>query len=213
MKTICLLLALLSICSAWDYLLFVQYWPGCWIADSNLNETDFTNNYFVVHGIWPEDTNGSYPSYCNSSAKFELSVLDPIYSNLTKYWTDFENPVEFWEHEYYKHATCAASDPLLGTEFDYFNTGLVLQERYDLYQYLADYGIYPSNFMLYQTQYIYDAIRKNINVEYVLTCDTNEILDEIIICLDTNLNPINCPKNEMNQMCQSGMITINVVYS
>jgi ribonuclease T2 len=185
---------LLSLFAMWDYLLFVQYWPGCWIVNEHLHGTNFTNNHFNVHGIWPEYYNGSYPQFCNTTQKFNASQLTPIYNDLTTYWTDYLNATAFWEHEYSRHGICAQNDILLSTEFKFFNTGLALREKYDLYNYLSNSGIYPSNNTTYPISKIYTAIENVIQKKIVITCEKG-IMDEIILCMDSTLELIDCPTN------------------
>jgi|AntRauTorckE6833_2_1112554.scaffolds.fasta_scaffold120191_1 ribonuclease T2 len=79
----------------WDYILFVQVWPGSWIYEDH-SKYNFTNDYFTVHGLWPEYNNGKYPQFCNKTERFNLTKLDPIRNELEKYWTNFKNPIKFW---------------------------------------------------------------------------------------------------------------------
>lgn len=47
-----------------------------------------------------------------------MQRLEPIRKSLTAYWPTLypSNTLEsFWEHEFEKHGTCAASDPTLAT--------------------------------------------------------------------------------------------------
>jgi len=210
-----LLLMWITMVMSWDYLMFVQYWPGTWIAQDHVTNSGFTNNYFNVHGIWPENDNGTYPAYCQKHAHFDPSVLKLIWSDLTTYWTDYENAPDFWKHEYLKHGTCAASDPILATELEFFSAGLSLRQTYDLYQILTNNNIYPSNEQSYDTTEILNTVSQAIGTNVALTCDDtyddNSLLDEIIICLDANLNPIDCP-NSLNQ-CSSSSVYLNVINS
>ena len=194
----------------WDYLLYVQYWPALWIERSHLNDTGFTNDYFDIHGIWPEYYNGSYPSYCNKSAIFNVQVLKSIYTNLTKYWTDYRNAETFWKHEFYKHATCLGPNNIFRSEFDFFNNGLILRNKYNLFEILSRNNIYPSNVNKYSKNNIFNAVKSFINYEVAITCDHKKaILNEIIICMDAKLNLINCPR--MHNDCNHEYIFINMV--
>ena len=207
MNTILLLLFLPLIC-AWDYLLFVQYWPGSWIEHDHIKNSNFTNDHFNIHGIWPEYYNGSYPEFCNKSAIFDEKQLAPIRNNLTLYWTDYRNSEEFWKHEFYRHGTCAETDDLLSTELEFFTTGLELREKYNLYTYLSNSNIYPTNNNTYSLKNIYDAIQNQTINNIAITCK-DDILDQIILCLNPNLNLIDCP-SYLNT-CQTVLIKYNFI--
>lgn len=183
----------------WNYLLFVQFWPVTWIQNESITNANFTNDHFNIHGIWPQYYNGSYPQFCNNNTVFNTSVLGPIMDNLTIYWTDYVNASAFWQHEFMKHGTCAASDPLLASENVFFETALALRNRYDIYKYLAENRIYPANDITYKTEYIRDTIRDRVGKKIAITCSNNK-LDEIILCMDKDLNLIDCPDNITN--CQ-----------
>src|SRR5579872_3719305 len=107
----------------WDYLMFVQLWPSSWLIEDHNHNYNFTNNYFTIHGVWPEYFNGSWPQSCSKSKYFNFSRVEPIHSNLTTYWTNFINPSSFWQHEYLTHLTCINSSDLVG-DYDYFEYGL-----------------------------------------------------------------------------------------
>ena len=192
MNKLVLLLFFIGSCMAWDYLMFVQYWPTTWINRDHIKNTNFTNDHFNVHGIWPQYNNGSYPQFCNKTVKFDPSQLAPIRSDLAKYWTDYHNGERFLMHEFYRHATCAETDSLLNTELKFFGKGLDFRTKHNLYQYLTDNHIYPSNNQTYNRQEIYDAIQKNIPTNIAMTCPGG-ILDSVMICTDAGLNLINCP--------------------
>lgn len=198
----------ITLMTTWNYLLFVQYWPGCWIQNGHIHATNFTNDHFNVHGIWPEYYNGSYPQYCNKTATFDINQLTPIYNNLTTYWTDYINATAFWQHEFLRHGTCAEADPVMSTELEFFSTGLQLREKYNLYQILANHNILPSNTKSYALDDIRAAVTNGIQKQVAVTCQNN-ILDEIIICLDVNLNAIDCPSNI--PQCGSANISYNSV--
>jgi ribonuclease T2 len=195
----------------WDYFLFVQLWPGSWLHSDHSNYV-FTNNYFTIHGLWPEYKNGSWPQFCNAS-KFNVTTLDPINQSLVKYWTDFKNPEQFWSHEYYKHLSCLEEDPIFNNEYTCFNTGLKIRSNINYFSYLKDAAINPSNDHNYTVQSISTVIHKHINVEPIIVCDTSGILNEIRICISPSMNIVNCPMNEIKKGCQRKMVWYNLITS
>ena len=77
-----------------------------------------------IHGLWPQYSNNSYPSYC-SNRKFDYSKLELLIDELDKYWysTNGDKNETFWKHEWEKHGTCMFNN---SDEFDYFKTALSL---------------------------------------------------------------------------------------
>lgn len=204
---------LLTVCLAtqtteWDYLLFVQVWPGSWIK--NPTTSNFNNTYFTIHGLWPEYLNSTWPQFCNRD-KFNFTAIQNISQDLKVYWTNFENPKTLWIHEYQKHATCAESDPLLTTEYLYFSTGLNLRNKYDIFDSLKNNSITPSNSIKYPTLKLVKVLANLFNHPVVVICDKNNILNEIRFCLDKNLEQFDCPTSEMNEQCQQDYIIYNLV--
>lgn len=87
---------------------------------------DSINNTWHIHGLWPQYSVSSYPTYCKS-VEFDVSKLEPIIQELDKYWyATGEKDSQFWEHEYKKHGSCIFT-PI--DEFTYFNTTLQLYEE------------------------------------------------------------------------------------
>lgn len=92
--------------------------------------------YFLIHGIWPQYQNGSWPSYCNQTAdQLDLHSIQPLIPRLRTFWPGFNEPVQvqpiaininngstldkptfddsvkFWQHEWSKHGTCVSTMP------------------------------------------------------------------------------------------------------
>lgn len=81
------------------------------------------NTPWSIHGLWPQYSYNSYPSYC-SNEKFDFNKLTLLIDDLNKYWYSTEGKNEdFWKHEWEKHGTCMF-DKL--DEFDYFKKSLTL---------------------------------------------------------------------------------------
>lgn len=84
------------------------------------------NGTYTIHGLWPQYSESSYPTYCKKVV-FDISALKPILNKLNKYWYSSEEPnSDFWKHEYEKHGSCMFKDM---TEFEYFNTVLNLYQK------------------------------------------------------------------------------------
>ncbi len=195
----------------YDYIIFTQVWPGSYIQEGNITGTNFTNNYFVIHGLWPNYYNGSYPTYCQPNATLNVTALAPILTNLTEFWTDFVNPEQFWAHEWTKHGTCVGNNTLLDSEISYFTEGLEQRNRFDLYEIFCSCGIYPSNTKCYNTKFMQDCVDQHVGFATVLICDSDDTLEEVQICLDKGLKPFSCPANLYKYGCKSSSIVYNMV--
>lgn len=78
----------------------------------------------TIHGLWPNNDDGSYPQSC-SNEKFDLSSLEPIREELEQEWPNIKalpnsaSHGDFWEHEWSKHGTCTGLSQL-----EYFSHAL-----------------------------------------------------------------------------------------
>ena len=80
---------------------------------------------YSIHGLWPQYSLNSYPSYCKA-VNFNIDKLKPIMDKLNKYWySTLEKNADFWKHEYEKHGSCMFS-PI--TELNYFTKTIELYE-------------------------------------------------------------------------------------
>jgi len=81
------------------------------------------NDKWSIHGLWPQNNKTDYPQFCRA-VTFDISLLDPIMTDLQQNWSSDRGPDStFWEHEWKKHGSCMFND---SNEFDYFNTTLKL---------------------------------------------------------------------------------------
>lgn len=88
---------------------------------------------YGIHGLWPQINKDLYPQYCRTDIVFNEQALDPIKSELDKYWhSNQRSDEDFWKHEWLKHGSC--TNPVL-SEFDFFSKTLALykwvRNRYD----------------------------------------------------------------------------------
>jgi len=210
MKSLIVIWLLILSANCFDYSLFVQLWPGSWIYEDTI-KYNFTNNYNTIHGIWGQNFNGSWPQYCNNKTQFNITMLTPIIDNLTMYWTNFVNASDLWQHEFSKHMVCAMKtypDP-----YKLFYVGLMLREKYNLYQLFADHDIVPDNSIKYELNKLYYIIKQAYNVNVVITCEPDTILNEIRFCMDKDFNLFDCPDNLCKEQCKSGSVWYNKISS
>lgn len=192
----------------WDYILFVQLWPPSWLIKSHIKRYEFNNTHFNLHGIWPQYYNGTWPQYCGNGLCFNQSIIEPIYNNLSTYWTDFRNPVKFWKHEFFKHLTCIDENPENG--YKYFWYGLNMRTNFNLYTEFYNNQIIPSNNHNYPSLVIQNLLKKIYGIDTIVTCNDMGILEEIIYCIDKEFELFDCPKNIYHENCKNSVINYSV---
>merc|ERR1712136_672079 len=159
----------------WDHLVFTQEWPpsACIAAEGHHHcviPKDVQT--WTIHGLWPSlgDTRG--PGYCNNSWHFRESEIKTLEPKMNLFWPNLfvDTPlVDLWKHEWTKHGTCAAAEPALRGEANYFNKTLLLRQKYAMEE-LLDVS----------------SIKYN-------TDSSIQLLSQIEICLDRHsLLPIDC---------------------
>lgn len=90
-------------------------WPGC------TNSLPYWKNYFTLHGLWPQYSEGGYPADCTEEAFDPAAVKKVGIETMVQYWPnvkeEYSSPTysSFWEHEWTKHGTCTGL-----SQYDYF---------------------------------------------------------------------------------------------
>ncbi len=127
---------------------------------SAVSATD--NNYFVfsvqhcssgdpwtIHGLWPQASKYSWPSYC-TQVTFSESAISDLLPDMEQYWSSCpgdESNRDFWSHEYEKHGSCAPSS---WSEHDYFQAALDIFNGNQWQSYCSSYEreckvhVYPN---------------------------------------------------------------------
>lgn len=83
------------------------------------------DNTYTIHGLWPQESETSWPSYCTRQP-FDPSKIQDLLPELEKYWYAYDKHNQhFWKHEWEKHGTCSGMD-----EHTYFSTALRLRKKY-----------------------------------------------------------------------------------
>jgi ribonuclease T2 len=197
--------------NSWDYLLLVQQWgPGVCASSRQQCVIPSYVRYWTIHGMWPNNDDGSYPTNCPDSESFSMQRLQPIAKTLQAYWPTLfpDNTLEsFWEHEFNKHGTCAASDPKLRNELAYFNATLNARASFDLSVALSQAGISTSSSTTYSMNAISQAVRNAYGGQPLIQCgkelsrtedgksSAREVLSSVGLCLGADLTIMDCPSN------------------
>mmetsp|Transcript_39136 Transcript_39136/g.55088 ORF Transcript_39136/g.55088 Transcript_39136/m.55088 type:complete len:248 (-) Transcript_39136:35-778(-) len=67
----------------------------------------------TIHGMWPENVDGTWPSSCTDEPLDINGTILPILPELEQYWPNVKSSTkgkhhsQFWSHEWTKHGTCS----------------------------------------------------------------------------------------------------------
>lgn len=173
----------------YDYFELVLQWAITECAD--VFKCTATNQFFTLHGLWPNLNNGNYPCTC-TDAKFDVKKVSSIEGDLNTYWPSLNGPSPtFWAHEYEKHGTCA--EDVFPSELAFFNGTLAVRAAFDVVPALAKGGITPSN----TKGFTLSAFRKAVAAAYgqypSVQCDSAGNIGVVTYCVGKDLGLIACP--------------------
>lgn len=179
----------------YNYLMYVTQWP----PTVNASYPYYIDS-FTINGIWPTFNNNSYPCYCNNTNfKFNFTTIKSLYRQLEIAWYDYkgDQSTNLWTRQWEKHGTCITTN-----QFDFFNYGIYLHNKYDFVGLLAKKDIIPSTIHKYNYTWIYEAIKSD-NAAPLIDCKIMEkphgekknivALYRITYCFDFNFKLIDCP--------------------
>ncbi|KAJ5948334.1 Ribonuclease T2 [Penicillium verhagenii] len=154
-------------------------YPGGALLQTQFWDTDPTtgpSDSWTIHGLWPDNCDGTYQSSCDSSRAYTnisdiLSAQDrtDLLSYMQTYWVnDDGSNEEFWEHEWSKHGTCINTiKPSCYTNYspqeevgEFFQKVVDLFKGLDTYQALSSAGITPDDSKTYELSDIQAALSK-----------------------------------------------------
>ncbi|KAL7931992.1 ribonuclease T2 [Trichoderma chlorosporum] len=168
-------------------------YPGGQLLQTQFWDTDPStgpSNSWTVHGLWPDECDGSFQQNCDSSRAYTnisaiLSKSAPsTLSFMQTYWKNNDGTDEsFWEHEFAKHATCISTlDPSCYTNYqptqevgDFFTRTVSLFQSLPSYNWLAAAGIVPSNTATYTLAAIQAALTAQFGHNVIINCDNGEL--------------------------------------
>ncbi len=92
---------------SFDYYLLTLSWAPEFCAShsghASSSECDPTHHFgFVVHGLWPENQDGSYPQHCNAA--------QPVSQNIVRQMLPIMPDSGLIQHEWSTHGTCSGLD-------------------------------------------------------------------------------------------------------
>ncbi|THV07622.1 ribonuclease T2 [Dendrothele bispora CBS 962.96] len=171
---------------------------------------------WTIHGLWPDNCDGSFESYCDLSRQFDPApspatledgtVIPPwtgpgidtfvkafgrddLLDFMEKYWINQGAPnVDFWGHEFSKHATCTSTFDVscYGPSYkehedvvNFFDAVIRAFKQYPTFDMLAAVGIVPSNTTGYSLAQIQQALVSQTGALPFLGCTNHTILSEV----------------------------------
>lgn len=161
---------------AFDYFLLNLSWSPEYCATHSTAAECANHSTFVLHGLWAEDTNGSYPENCSNAP----GPADP-----SQYADIYPDP-GLLQHEWQTHGTCSGLGP------DAFFTAARTA--------FHSVTIPPTlNALTTQTSLTPDQILSLFTASnpgiprssLVVSCGNN-FLTAVEVCLDKNLHPTAC---------------------
>ncbi len=132
---------------------------------------------FVVHGLWPENANGTYPSHCSNAP----GPQDP------SQYSDLYPDLGLLQHEWQTHGTCSGLAPDA-----YFQTIRSAYKSVTIPPALAHLTAQTS---LTPAQIQADFTTSNAAIpksSLIISCGNN-VLTAVEVCLDKSLHPTACP--------------------
>lgn len=157
-------------------------------------------NEFTLHGLWPDNCDGTYEQFCDSGAtitngKLRKIIVDgfndaELFDKMLKVWKNFNgNDESLWVHEFNKHATCMRTlkPPCYGKDFkkdqnvyDYFRVAMNLYQKLPTFEFLGQNGIVPTLDRTYTREEIARALSDNFGGhEVMFKCNRYKALQEI----------------------------------
>ncbi|CAM9113625.1 unnamed protein product [Phaeothamnion confervicola] len=98
--------------------------PGC------LKPEPWWRDHLTMHGLWPDNGDGTYPSFCTKEPFDHNAVVSAIgIEALEQYWPNVQKAegsrdyIDFWSHEWTKHGTCTGLK-----QVEYFGAAMALLE-------------------------------------------------------------------------------------
>ncbi|PVH18446.1 uncharacterized protein CXQ87_001373 [Candidozyma duobushaemuli] len=156
------------------------------------------NDTFTLHGLWPDNCDGTYEQFCDNSLELSKGEIKRILTKfddqellnkMEKVWKNFNGDDEsLWIHEFNKHATCIKTiRPKCYSDYqtdenvyDFFKISVGLYEKYPTFDFLAQAGIHPSLDATYTKQQIADALNSQFSDKTVyFKCNKYNALQEI----------------------------------
>jgi ribonuclease T2 len=181
------------------YLMSLSWSPSfCLVHPQETEQCGSKGFGFVLHGLWPQNANGSWPQHCGSAQGPDAATIARTLS--------FMPSQQLIQHEWQTHGTCSGLDPVA-----YF-------ERAD--QAFASVKIPPGltapqaspDLSAADVVQAFMQINPGLGPDMIsVACRDGAQLSEVRVCLNkTDLSPQSCGGRVRNT-CRSGSLRIPAV--
>eukprot|EP00164_Ancoracysta_twista_P000590 GFYU01000781.1.p1 GENE.GFYU01000781.1~~GFYU01000781.1.p1 ORF type:complete len:237 (+),score=66.77 GFYU01000781.1:76-786(+) len=181
--------------SEYDFLSLAQSWPGSTCRMKTCNYKTKPLPKFLVHGLWPDRSDGTYPSFCNRTDTIDYSQISgELQADMNTYWPSLfgQGSESFWSYEWNKHGTCAHYHTYK-TQHDYFQSAIDIRKSLDIEDLLAQQGVSPRE-EPYEVSDLYTALNAALGEKYASINCYSGYLTEIWTCISKDtLKPMRCP--------------------
>lgn len=162
--------------SGFDYYLLNLSWsPEFCYSHSDAPECA-SHSTFVLHGLWPQNTNGSYPEKCSDAA----GPSDP------SSFKDIYPDQDLLEHEWSTHGTCSGLNAN-----DFFSNARTAYQSITIPPILASLtsqtSMPPDEIVS-----LFTRANPSLSADSVAVSCGHNFLTAVEICLDKSLRPIAC---------------------
>ncbi|GMS79256.1 hypothetical protein PENTCL1PPCAC_1431, partial [Pristionchus entomophagus] len=208
------------VAAPFDYLMFTMIYPTatCMADDDQAPgscKIPSGTSQWTIHGLWPNFKDGSYPQFCDHQ-KFDEKQVQQLHEQMRTKWPNLfpHTPeAQLWSHEWEKHGTCSKTDPLLDSQFKYFNMSLFLLDHIDLRTRMEQKGISPRA-APYDRETLQKSLDDLIGHHVQMYClqdkkSHESLLADIRVCMDAELKPIDCPHADIQPYVRAGTVTPN----
>lgn len=162
-------------------LLQTQFW--------DTDPSDGPSNSWTIHGLWPDNCDGTFSSNCDSSRDYtgissilKNAGMTSLLNDMNTYWKNqptFGTDEELWEHEWATHGTCINTfDTKCYTNYklhdellDFLQVTVDLFKTNPTYDSLSAANILPSTSKTYTSAEIQAALTKAHGKAVTLGCD------------------------------------------
>lgn len=173
-----------------DYYVFNLSWSPEFCATHISSPECAARPGFIVHGLWPQNNNGTYPENCDNPT---------LPTNPSEYLTLMPT-IGLIEHEWKTHGTCSGLDPA-----SYFADVRSALEQIEIPPIFAALHYPPAsiapNALLDDFRRVNPAFPRS---GFAISCGHN-YLTAVEICFDKNLHPIAC---RAIRTCRANVIKI-----
>jgi ribonuclease T2 len=168
-----------AIAGQYDFFLLSLSWSPSYCLTHSEDRAQCSKGYgFVLHGLWPQNSNGGYPENCAPDA--------PLPADAEARGQTLFPSARLMQHEWQRHGSCSGLDAL-----EYFNTA---DRALAVVRIPADLDAPTTSLSMDAAQIIAEFRAVNPAVPengLVVSCNRAE-LSEVRVCLSKSLKPIEC---------------------